>query len=138
MAAGPTSAQPVVQWTLASGDLGGATGLVMSFGWSSPLDGGGYQTGNWTVVSKGTTGTSITVPAMPASLAGYAPLSGAAPVLNQMIVVYGQTSMTSYASMLPLGSLFQVQPCSVSGPFVPPLTGPGTALVVVFAPETQC
>jgi len=138
MAAGPTSAQPVVQWTLASGDLGGATGLVMSFGWSSPLDGGGYQTGNWTVVSKGTTGTSITVPALPASLAGYAPLPGASPVLNEMFAVYGQTSMTSYASMIPLGSLFQVQPCSISWPMVPALTGLGTALVVAFAPETQC
>ncbi len=137
-AAGPTAAQPVVQWTLASGDLGGATGVVMSVGWSSPLDGGGYQTGNWTIVSAGTTATSITVPAMPPSLAGYAPLPGASPLVNEMFVVYGQTSMPSYAAMLPLGSLFQVQSCSISGPVVPPLTGPGTALVVGFAPGTQC
>jgi hypothetical protein len=137
-ASGPTPAQPVAQWTLASGDLGGATGMVTNLGWYAPLDGGGFQNGSWTIVSMGTTGTSLTVPALPASLAGYAPLAGAITSLNEIFAVYGQTSMTSYASMIPLGSLFQVQPCAISGPAVPPLTGLGTALVVGFAPGGGC
>jgi hypothetical protein len=94
--------------------------------------------GAWTIVSADTTGTSVTVPALPANLASYAPLPGAEPLLNEMFAVYGQTAMPSYASMIPTGSLFPVQPCSIVGPAVPPLTGVGTALVVGFAPGSEC
>ncbi len=137
-APGPTPGQPLLQWTLSSGDLGGATGLVTNFGWYAPVDGGGFQYGSWTIVSKGTSGTSITVPALPASVAGYAPLAGATSSLNEIIAVYGQTAIPRYASLIPLGSLFPIQPCGNSAPMVPPLTGLGTALVVGFAPGSGC
>jgi hypothetical protein len=134
---GASPAQPGVQWSLASGDLGGATGLVTSVGWHAAID-GGFQNGNWTIVSPGTTGTTLTVPALPASLAGYAPVTGAISTVNEIFAVYGQTSIPGYAALLPIGGLFPVQQCTIGAPAVPPLPGPGTAIVVGFSPGSGC
>ena len=130
---GPTDGQPIVQWSLASGNLGGATGLVTSFGWSQPLDGGQLVYGTWTIVSPGITGTSITAPALPSSLAGYAPATGATVYEDEIFAVYGQTGHGSYASLLPVGTLFPFQQCSFSAPAIPPLPGAGTALIVQYS-----
>jgi hypothetical protein len=130
---GPTVGQPIVQWSLASGNLGGATGLVTSFGWSQPLDGGDILNGTWTLVSPGTTAASFTVPALPSSLAGYAPATGATVYVNEIFAVYGQTALGSYASLWPVGNLFPVQQCSFSAPAIPPLPGAGTALIVQYS-----
>ncbi len=136
-------AQPVISWTLARGDLGQMTGVVVVTSWNARLDGGATQTGNWTIVSPGTSASSVQIPALPASLVGFTPAAGA--VLTETIyAVDGQTALPSYASMLPMGSLFgpAANPCYAQGPMVPPLpltgTATGTAAIVVFVTNAGC
>lgn len=75
---------------------------------------------------------------MPAALAGYAPVAGATGYVVNMFAVYGQTALPTYSSMLPLGSTFVQAQCGINTPAVPPLPGFGKAMIVVYAPETQC
>ncbi len=133
------STQPVVSWTLASGNLSAATGVVAALTWRQPLDGGGFGGGGWTIISPGTAASSLTAPQLPASLSGYAPAgSGAILTAQQVAVVYGQTAMPTYASMLPIASMIRANPCSVATPVMPPMPGAGTAMLLLFGIGTGC
>ena len=130
--------QPVFGWTIASGDLHQATGIVASMSWYVMLDGGSFGSGSWTLVSPGTTASSLTAPQLPASLAAYAPAAGANTQPDQIAVLYGQTAMPSYASFLPIASFIQQGPCNLSAPVMPPMTGPGTAMLLVIQSGDGC
>ncbi len=133
------STQPVVSWTLASGDLSAATGVIAALSWRQPLDGGGFSGASWTIISPGTAASSLTAPQLPASLSGYAPAgSGAVLTAQQVAVVYGQTAMPTYASMLPIASMIRANPCSVQTPIMPPMPGAGTAMLLLFGIGTGC
>jgi hypothetical protein len=134
-----TSVAPLAfGWTLVSGDLHQATGLIASVSWSQTVDGGGFVSGHWTIVSPGTAASSVTAPSIPASLAGYVPSTTSTSQLDQIAVVYGQTSMPSYSSMLPMASTVLSNPCYTATPAAPPLPGLGTAALVVFATGDGC
>ena len=132
--------QPVVSWTLASGDLSQATGLIATVTWYGPNDAGGFANGTWTLVSPGTAGTSITAPQLPASLqAAYAPTAQAQQeVVSTIVVVDGQTALPTYSSMLPIGSLVPSDPCGIYAPLAPALPGMGTAMFVALGVGDGC
>lgn len=131
--------QPVVGWTLASGNLSQATGLIATVTWYEPTDGGNYANGTWTLVSPGTAGTSLTAPQLPASLqAAYAPNASAETDVSTIVVVYGQTALPTYSSMLQIGSLVQSNACNLGPPLAPALPGMGTAMFVALAVGSGC
>jgi len=131
--------QPSITWTLASGDLHQATGVVTVLSYFGSTVDGGLQNGTWTIVSPGTSATSLTAPQLPPGApSAYAPGAGSNLTPVQIFAVYGQTSMPTYGSMLPIASTFVVQPCGSSKPVVPPLPALGSALIVSYAPEDEC
>ena len=134
------TAQPTVSWTLASGsgNFGSATGIVSLVNWSAMTADGGFQSGNWTIVSPGTTVNAVQVPALPPMFSDYAPAAGASAFLNDLYAVYGETAVPDYASLLSIASLFPQNGCSFSTPMAPPLPFPGTAFILAFAPQIQC
>ena len=135
----PTAGQPVVGWTLAGGDLHAMTGVVAQLGWSAITD-GGAQNGVWTLVAPGTAASTLQAPALPSTLSGFAPASGATFAASTLFAIDGRTAMPTYASMLPIGSLFvsQAGNCYVGLPAVPPLPRPGVAVVSIFSPGGGC
>ncbi len=133
------SAQPVVSWTLASGDLSKATGIIATWGWNTmPTADAGDQNGTWTVVAPGTSATSLAAPALPAALQAYGPTAASLPNLNEIIVVSGPPSATYGSLVVPIASVFPIQPCLVAAPVFPALPVLGATSVVLYTPGGAC
>jgi len=117
-----------------SGDLSASTGVVTVASWSGNTD-AGVQKGSWTVVSPGTSSTSLQTPTLPAGLTAYAPqLAGS--IGNVTVYgVDGQTAFPTYASLLPMAPLFvnQDASCQEITPLAPVLPTGGTALLSISA-----
>jgi hypothetical protein len=120
--------QPVFSWSLGSGDLSAATAIVFTGAWSAGL-GSNTQNGLWTIVSAGTSATSLTPPHLPSSLAQYANPSGGNGGYGAVYAVQGGTEFPSYASFRPGASVFLRMVCGAGSTAYPALTGTGTSVI---------
>ncbi len=136
--------RPVVSWTLGGGtSLSGSTALVAIVSWYGAIDGGQDQYGTWTVVSPGGTATSLTPPALPPSLAMYAPSAGAGENALTLLAVNGMTAFPTYSSFLLAASALQVDTniCQVRSPALPALGAFGafgTMMVTIYSDGLAC
>jgi hypothetical protein len=136
-----TPSQPVISWTLGGGtSLSSSTAAVAIVSWYDQLDGGQNQNGTWTIVSPGTTATSLTPPALPPSLAMYAPGTGAGEGSLTLFAVNGQTAFPTYASFLLAASVLQADSnvCDVQSPALPALGAFGTVMVTIYSDGEGC
>ncbi len=120
--------QPVFSWTLGSGDLSAATAIVFTGAWDATV-GSQSQSGLWTIVSPGTSATSLTPPHLPASLAQYANPSGGRGGYGALYVVQGQTEFPTYTSFASGASAFLRMTCGALAPTYPVLAGTGTSVI---------
>ena len=120
--------QPVFSWTLGSGDLSAATAIVFTGAWVATV-GGQSQSGQWTIVSPGTSAASLTPPKLPAALAQYANPSGANGGYGALYAVQGGTEFPDYASFIPGASVFLRMVCGAGSPTYPVLAGTGTSVI---------
>jgi hypothetical protein len=117
-----------------SGDLGASTGVVAVASWNGNTD-AGTQYGSWTIVSPGTSSTSLQTPTLPPGVSAYAP-QVAGPIGSVTVYgVDGQTAFPTYASLLPMAPLFVNQDvsCDEVTPFTPILPTGGTVLLSMAA-----
>jgi hypothetical protein len=71
--------QATVVWGTDAGSLASADGVIAEFFWTDTTDAGDYVQGSWEIVAPATT-TTLTAPAVPASVASWAP--SAAAIIN--------------------------------------------------------
>jgi hypothetical protein len=135
-----TLAQPTFSWTMSSGSVASATGIVVVAGWGTTLDGGAFQSGTWTIVSPGTATNTLTAPLLPASFAALAPSANVFQSGDTLAAVSGGTGITTYASFLQITSLFQgqAQLCQVPRPAMPPIPGLGSVVLSFFLDGSSC
>jgi hypothetical protein len=134
------AAQPVFSWTLGRGSLATSTSVTFVAEWYSVLDGGGNQTGIWTIVAPGTSATSLTAPVLPATFAAYAPSQAASSQGNTAIAVSGAASTLPYPLFLTMASLFQADAdlCGIPSPLFPALPGLAALVMSIFTDEGGC
>ncbi len=123
--------QPTVTWTTAS-PLTGAVGVLAQFSWSTDVD-SSYSVGTWTIVGP-STASSVSAPALPASLAAYAPTAISTFNSTPSLVAVGGSAVPSYAALRALQGSFSVPTILSGGPFAPPLPANGTLVLSVTAP----
>jgi hypothetical protein len=90
------------------------------------------------VVAPGTSATSLAAPALPAALQAYGPTAASLPNLNEIIVVSGPPSATYGSLVVPIASVFPIQPCLVAAPVFPALPVLGATSVVLYTPGGAC
>ncbi len=127
--------QPTVSWVTEAGSLAAANGTVVELAWSGTNDGGDVQ-GTWTIIAP-PTATSVHAPALPASLAAWAPSADAAFTFPANVIVVQGSFLPDYAQ---LRALFSTLPPTSSllyenfnvGGVVPPLPVDGTLRLTAY------
>jgi hypothetical protein len=124
--------QPAIGWTTGSGTLAASTGVIALALWSGTVtgDAGTSQQGTWTLVSPGTSQTSLRAPALPAGSA-WAP-GNASFDISTLYAVQGGTVLPSYTQLRATASLFTLQTACINAPMAPPLPANGTLGVSGF------
>ena len=136
-----TPSQPTYSWTLSQGDLSAMTGVVATLSWSATLPEGGSQSGSWTLVSPGTTQTSLTAPALPAASSGYAPPASGGVSGNggNLFAIDGNSvtpsALPTYGDLLLLAPTLYPQGGCFTAPYFSALPKNGTAALAVYAPQ---
>jgi hypothetical protein len=123
--------QPTVTWTTSS-PLTGAAGLFAQFSWFTDVD-SSYYVGTWTIIAP-STATSAPTPALPASLAAYAPNATSSFNSTPSLIAVGGSAVPSYAALRALQGSFSIPTILSGGPFAPPLPANGTLVLSVTAP----
>jgi hypothetical protein len=126
------AARPDIVWTGTSAPLSGATALVAMASWSGSDSEGGSQSGSWTVFAAAGAQSDIQVPALPASLAAWAPLAGSS-FYPGVAVVEGGTALPGYAQARAASSVLypivQTTCPGYYGPAIPALPADGTVMI---------
>jgi hypothetical protein len=126
------AARPDIAWTGSSAPLSSATALIATASWSGSDSDGGSQSGSWTVFAAAGAQSDVQVPALPASLAAWAPLAGSY-FFPGVAVVQGGTVLPGYAQARAASSalypIVQTSCLGYYGPAIPALPADGTLLV---------
>ena len=126
------AARPGITWTGTSSPLTTATALVANLSWNGTDPEGGFQSGNWAVVAAAGSQTGVQMPALPASLAEWAPIAGSN-FYPGVAIVEGGTSIPGYAQARAAASAFypivQTTCPAAYGPAIPALPADGTVMV---------
>jgi hypothetical protein len=135
-----TGAQPTISWTMSSGTVASATVLVAVTSWNAEIDGGGTQSGKWTIVSPGIAGSTLTAPLLPAALSAYRQQGSESYGGTLVTAVEGGSALPSYASALPMTSLLQLEnfACGMPIPAAPPIPGVGTVVFAMIGDSDGC
>jgi hypothetical protein len=135
-------AQPSVTWGTSWGSLSAMTGIVVFASWSGGAPDAGASSGMWTIVSPGTSQTTLQAPPLPSAQSAWAPGVGASFVGNNSGNVWGVigSALPTYAAVRAATSAFRVEgECQNYGPFVPALPAAGTSLAITMSTITgQC
>jgi hypothetical protein len=125
---------------MASGTVASATALVAVTSWNGELDGGGTQSGRWTIVSPGIAGSTLTAPLLPAALSAYRQQGSESYGGTLVIAVEGGSTLPSYPSALPMTSLLQLEnfACGMPIPAAPPIPGVGTVVFAMIGDSDGC
>jgi hypothetical protein len=123
--------QPTVTWT-STAAFTAAAGVIAQTAWSTQID-GGYSDGTWTIIAP-STATSAPTPALPSSVAAYAPTASSTFNSGVSVVIIGGTAVPSYAVLRSLQGSFSVPQMLSGGPYVPPLPADGTVVISLTAP----
>lgn len=126
-------AQPRVTWTTQAGDLSSSTAVMVYMPFGGTDADGGYQGGSWTIVSPGTTQSSLQAPTLPAAYAAWAPITGANFGPSAVYAIQGGTALPTYAQIKTASSIFTLQTSCIFGPVIPPLPAAGTLMVTGYA-----